>query len=416
MRASWTIEGLRWQLVLLPDQEDELESPRAPHLRMLTNTASVVMPFKVAEPHPDLLALAAYSVAWPWTARRLRLDRPVSSAMAEAFAEAGVEVSPVAGDPRRPGGRAVLSYSGGADSIATAELLPKDTPHVHLRRVKHPRVPNRMTHVRGDVLEGLVREAGQRGREIAVVQTDLEYVCLPFATFPVWWAISIGSILIADHYDGGAVALGTVLESLYTSNGRKWVGRGVNRSTHALYQAAGIPLLRPVAGMTEVATTKLAMESDLADLVRSCLLGTGGPCLNCDKCLRKEMTTAALTGSRLPEKLLSNLETNPKVRAKIADEPPLYFQDMVEYALARVDVSGTILEPIKRRLAPTVDGTAWAERYYEPALEDEVPPAFRTGVGKRVSELMDFMSAEDRHIVETWDAARRVNEPAPTRP
>jgi hypothetical protein len=265
-----------------------------------------------------------------------------------------------------------------------------------------------MTHVRADVLERLVRTAGERGREVAVVQTDLEYLCLPYATFPVWWAISIGSIIMAEHYDGGAVALGTVLESLYTANGTRWVGRNVNRTTHALYDAAGIPLLRPVAGMTEVATTKIAMQSDLSDLVRSCLLGGAGPCLNCDKCLRKEMTTAALTGRPLPQALLKNLEENPRVRAKIAAEPPIYFQDMVEYALARIDTTGTILEPIKQRLRPTVEGTAWSERYFSAALTDEVPLAFRTDVAKRVEELMDFMTEEDERVVETWNAAKRA--------
>lgn len=412
MRASWAREDNLLRLTLQPDVEDSLTAQRPPPLRMATNVATLKLRHEIPLPHPDLLALAAYSVAYPWTTRRLRLDTPVSDRMKEAFARARIEASGPTGshvDPREPGARLSLAYSGGADSIATSEVLPDDTAYVHLRRVKHPRVVNRMTHVRVDVIESLVRKAQARGRDVSVVETDLEYLCLPFATYPVWWAISIASIVLADETDAGGVALGTVLESRYTSNGIRWFGRIPSSTTHHLYAAAGLPLVRPAAGMTEVLTTRLSLASDLSDLARSCLLGgPARPCLRCDKCVRKELVTAAVTGAALPQTLVQNMATIPAMTAKMLAAPPLYFQDMLEYALARVDVDGTPLEPVRELLSPTLRGTEWAERYYLPALTEEVPKEFRDVVSKEVLARLEPMSEAEEAVVETWDAKARV--------
>jgi len=411
MRVEWENRDNSLRVTLFPDGEDALLSRRSPGLRMMTNNATVRFPWPMADPHPDLLAIAAYSIAWPWVQRRMRFDRPISDDLAAAFTSFGIDASYAGSESipsRRPGNRISLAYSGGSDSIATSELLPEDTAYVHLRRVKHPRVVNRMTHVRVDVLEALVRRAANLGRDVTIVQTDLEYVCLPYATYPVWWAISIASILTADKVGAGGIAMGTVLEARYTANGTRWSGASSDTYTHRLYSAAGIPIVRPVAGMTEVGTTRLSMESDLGQYSRSCLLGTlASPCLNCDKCLRKEMTMAAVTGSTLSKKLLENMKANPGMLSKILAEPPIYFQDMVEYSLARIDVSGTPLQPVKDRLQPTVEDTTWAEHYYRPALIDEVPEAYRLEVEKKLRARIDFMTPEETRIVETWDAKSR---------
>jgi hypothetical protein len=411
MRAKWKHENEVLVLTLLPDIEDPLTSDKPPYLRMMTNVATFKFPEPIHEPHPDLLALAAYSVAWPWAKRRMRFDRPISAAMSEAFLANGIDATcPNSDEPsaRQPGQRVSLAYSGGADSIATAEVLPSDTAFVHLRRTKHPRVVNRMTHVRVDVIESLVRQAGKFDRDVSVVQTDLEYLCLPFATYPVWWAISIASILTADHCNAGAVALGTVLESRYTANGTKWGGKVPPSPTHKLYSAAGIPMMRPATGMTEVTTTRLSLESPLGHLARSCLLGTlASACLSCDKCLRKEMIAAAVTDEPLPKQLLANMSSNPQMMLKVNGPLPIYFQDMVEYALARIDVHETSLAEVKDRLQPSIENTAWAERYYTPALDDEVPEQFRSFTAEAIARRVEPMSDMDLAIVETWDAAAR---------
>jgi hypothetical protein len=413
VRAAWDIEGRNLALTLRPDAEDALTSPHTRHLRMLTNRATVKVPFDVPDPHPDLLALAAFSIASPWTARRLRLNGPSSQRMRDAFALAGIELSGTGEtDPREPGTRPVLSYSGGADSIAAAELLPEGTPHVHLLRIKHPRVPNRMTHVRGYVLKGLALEAAERGRDVSVIETDLEYLCLPWATFPTGWSIAIGPILLADHYDGDAIVVGTTLEGRYLAEDDRWIDSRSNSGVHSLFAAAGIPLMQPVSGMSEIMTARMSAASDLADLARSCLLGyRAGPCLVCEKCLRKEMVNAAVTGQPLPRKLIANMNEHPKMMAKITAPPPIFLQNVMEYALVRLDVSGTPLQEVKDRLQPTIAETEWMERYYAPALEDEVPEQFRPSVVTALEGRIEMMTEADMKMVEAWGTAAETARP-----
>ncbi|MFC5379492.1 DUF6395 domain-containing protein [Aquipuribacter nitratireducens] len=414
MRVTWTsVDERTLHLEFRPDAEDALVARRGPDVRLMTTSANIRLPVPADDLHPDLLALAAYAVVWPWTRSRLVVDRPVSDALAEAMALDGVAITPTGGEARRPGSRVSLAYSGGTDSIAASVLLPEDTVYVHLRRQKHPRTVDRMTHVKGGVLERLVSDAGRRGVETTVVRTDLEYVCLPFATFPVWWAVLVGSILTADAYDAGAVATGTVLEARYLGSGIRFIDHAHPSTFHRLFEAVGLPFLRPTAALTEVGTTLVARHSPLADLARSCLLGSyERPCLRCDKCLRKEMTTAAIDGRRLSPAVLDAMRSHPAMFAKVLAEPPLYMQDMVEYALARVDVSGTPLEAAAERLRPSAESTRWVEGYYAPALDHEVPPRWRTDVERRLGGLVRRMTAQEEAVVETWDAATRSEVPA----
>ncbi len=72
-------------------------------------------------------------------------------------------------------------------------------------------------------------------------------------------------------------------------------------------------------------------------------------------------------------------------------------------------MSGTPLQAVEDRLQPTIADTEWMERYYGPALEDEVPEQFRPGVVEALTGRIEMMTAADRAIVEARGAA---TEPA----
>ncbi|NUR92321.1 MAG: hypothetical protein HOY71_50315, partial [Nonomuraea sp.] len=109
MRVSWSAGELTFRL----DPEDEI-----------TGHASDDYPIKLAintcrftdvpdDAHPDLFALAAWTVAAPWTRRRITFDRAVSARFADALhAGWGVEVGPVGAEPRAQGATLAISYSG----------------------------------------------------------------------------------------------------------------------------------------------------------------------------------------------------------------------------------------------------------------------------------------------------------------
>ncbi|MEU8174555.1 DUF6395 domain-containing protein [Microbispora hainanensis] len=407
MRVRWTRDADVWRLVFLLDPEDETTGACTDGhpVELRTNSCHVRIGDAGASPHPDLLAVAAWTVVAPWTRRRVTFDRPISAGLAEAFRAAwGVDAGPVGADARR-GTRLAISYSGGADSMAVAAMFP-DAPFVHFQRVSHPRVPNRWTHYRSDVLARLAR---QTGRELHIAQSDLEFLLSrPRPGFPEHHAVTVGALLLADDLDLGGVALGYEI-------GSRWLGsdRYVNRYTPdnpmwapqgkwaRLYAAAGLPLVLPVGGVSEPVTMRMALGSDLAHLVRWCLRGdASGPCQKCGKCLRKELILAAVEGRPITTTL-----TARSVPARAWQQPPPYSgQETIEYGCARVPgIEDTPFAKAAEYLKATVESTRWMDRCYPPSI-DETPEPWRERVGAYMREQVGLMTADEQRQVEAWAA------------
>lgn len=419
MRVWWescatATEATAWRLQLRLDGDENLQGSGqggAP-ISLVTNTCTVRLPMVVEEPHPDLLALAALLIVRPWTRSRITFDRPISPVLAEGLAEFfKIDAGPVDDSlPGRVGGNELgLSYSSGVDSIAAAELLDPTAPYLHFQRVKHPRVPNRATHVRADQIARLVRRAGGRGRNVFITESDLEFLCLPWPQYPTWPALALGAVFLADQLRLGGVAFGTVLESAYLQGGRRYTGGGVSPWSR-LFAAVGLAVCRPVAGLTEVGTLALARESDLAGLAQSCLLGAAGrPCLACAKCTRKELLAATLEGRPIDQRLRCRLQPGDPAVKDLEGAPPLHMQNCIEYVVARLkDLDGTLLEQIAKQMAVTVESTSWNERYYPQAVLDEVPEPWRADIVGRLQKRIAWMTDREVELLENWNGLHQL--------
>ncbi|MBG0815307.1 hypothetical protein HS045_14085 [Planomonospora sp. ID82291] len=372
-------------------------------LKMATNSCRIELPYEPGEVHPDLLALAAWTVVAPWTRRRVVFDRPVSPEFAAAIEEGwGIAAGPVGGSPR-PGGRGLaISYSGGADSAAVAAMLP-DVPFVHFQRVPHPRVPNRWTHYRSDTL---ARLAAGTGRESVTVRSDLEFVLAePRPGYPEHHAVTAGALLLADALGLGGIALGYEMGSRWLGGGRylhrytpdnpMWAPHG---AWGRAFAAAGVRLVLPVGGVSEAVTMRLALASPLREHVRWCLRGTGGPCGTCGKCLYKELIQAAI--ERRP--LRTSITADRGVARKWQRPPPYGGQEMIEYGCARVPgIEDTPFAKAAAFLGATEESTAWLDRCYPPAVE-EVPAPWRERIRAFMAAEVGFMSQDEARRVETW--------------
>jgi hypothetical protein len=404
MRVSWTRDDLTWRLAFLLDAEDSTSGACADGqpIELRTNFCHVRLPGPIAEPHGDLLAVAAWTVVAPWTKRRVIFDRPISGLLAEALCSGwGVDAGPVAGPPRA-GKRLAISYSAGADSTAVAAMFP-DAPFVHFQRVSHPRVPNRWTHYRADVLAGL---AARTGREIRVVQSDLEFVLAsPRPGYPEHHAVTVGVLLQADALDLGGVAIGYELGSRWLGGGRyllrytpdnpMWAAHG---PWGRLFAAAGIPIVLPAGGISEAVTMRIALGSGLRDQVRWCLRGTGTPCGTCGKCLYKELIQAAVEGRPMS----TPLTAASHVAKKWQDPPPYGGQEMIEYGCARVPgIETTPFGKAAEYLKATVESTVWLEHCYPPAIE-EIPEPWREQVGAYMRDKVGLMTPDEALRVESW--------------
>ncbi|MFI7539269.1 DUF6395 domain-containing protein [Streptosporangium sp. NPDC049376] len=408
MRVTWTTEGDVMRLAFRLDAEDEITGLCADGqpLRMATNSCRVELPRTPGEVHPDLRALAAWTIVAPWTRRTVTFDEPISPVLAEALADGwGVEAGPVGGTPRS-GSRLAVSYSGGADSVAVAAMLP-EAPFVHFQRVSHPRVPNRWTHYRSDVL---ARLAEKTGRELTVVRSDLEFTLAePRPGYPEHHAVAAGALLLADELDLGGLAFGYELGSRwlggdryllrYTPDNPMWAPHG---AWGRAFAAVGVHIVLPVGGVSEAVTMRLALNSSLREQVRWCLRGVEGPCGTCGKCLYKELIQAAV--ERRP--LRTAVGPKRPVARKWQEPPPYGGQEMIEYGCARVPgVEGTVFGRAAGFLGATEASTAWLDRCYPPAVE-EIPEPWRKQVHDFMAAEVGFMSEDEARRVESWGTTR----------
>ncbi|NBE99398.1 hypothetical protein FE391_19380 [Nonomuraea sp. KC401] len=399
MRVTWTGADLTFRL----DPDDEITGKASDEhpIKLATNSCSVGgVP---ADAHPDLFALAAWTIVAPWTRRRVSFDRAISAELAEALhAGWGIDAGPVGAEQRGPGDRLAISYSGGADSVAAAAIYA-EAPFVHFQRVPHRRVPNRWPHYRSDVL---ARLAERTGRELSVVTSDLEYTLAePRPGYPEHHAVGAGALLLADQLDLGGLAFGYELGSRwlggdryvlrYTPDNPMWAPHG---RWGRLFAAAGVHIVLPVGGVSEAVTMRLALNSDLRTYVRWCLRGTDGPCRACGKCLYKELIQAAI--ERRP------LDTPMTARHRAAQswlkKPPYGGQEMVEYGLARVPgIEHTLFAEVLDYFDATEESSAWLDHCYPKAL-DEIPAPWRAEAAAYMEANVGLMTHDEVRRVETW--------------
>lgn len=399
MRVAWSGTELTFRL----DPEDELTGKAADGYPVKLRTNSCSVGGVPTEAHPDLFAVAAWTIVAPWTRRRITFDRAISAELAEALRDGwGIEAGPVSGTARRTGSTLAISYSGGADSLAVATILP-DAPLIHFTRVKHPRVPNRWTHYRADVLAKL---AEQTGRQVTRVTSDLEFTLAePRPGYPEHHAVAAGALLLADRMDLGGLGFGYEIGSRWLGGGRylhhftpdnpMWSPQG---RWGRLFAAVGVPIVLPVGGISEAMTMKIALNSELKGQLRWCLRGQGGPCRTCGKCLYKELIQAAV--ERRP--LDTPITADRPVARKWQEPPPYGGQEMIEYGTARVPgIERTAFGKAAAFLGASEESTSWLDHCYRPALE-EIPQPWRAEVEAYMAAHIGFMNADQARRVEEW--------------
>jgi len=399
VRVTWTGGLLEFRL----DPEDEITGKASDEHPVKLATNSCTLTNVPEDAHPDLFAVAAWTVVAPWTRRRIVFDRAVSPRLAEALHDGwGIEAGPIGAEPRAAGSTLAISYSGGADSVAAAVVYP-DAPFVHFRRMSHPRVPNRWPHYRSDVLAKL---AEQTGRPLTTVGSDLEYTLAePRPGYPEHHAVAAGALLNADRLDLGGLGFGYEIGSRWLGGGRylhRYTPDNPMWSPHGkwgrLFAAVGVHIVLPVGGVSEAVTMRLALGSELAGQVRWCLQGTGGPCRTCAKCLYKELIQAAVERRPLDTPLTADHH-----RARKWLRPPPYGgQEMVEYGLARIPgIENTLFAGCLQYFEATEESTSWLDHCYPPALA-EIPEAWRDQAVSFMKSEVGLMTEKEVHRVETW--------------
>lgn len=359
--------------------------------------------------HPDLLAAAALLAARWWARRRVVFPFGVSSRFAEMMHETlGIDLEPVddALAPRAqpPAGRPAVAYSGGVDSSAALSLMPREAVPVFLLRSRSP--DRRTSQYRADAALASVAHLAALGREPLVVESDMEWARDPVGIpTDLGWAAPV--LLVADALALDSISFGTVLESAFMDHGRRfrdYFGSHHARAHRPFFDALGLPLAMPVAGLSEVMTTAMAGASPEGLHAQSCVRGTATrPCGRCFKCFRKSLIRLVLDAEPLRDDRLIAMLTHPEIRRRLS-EHPIHHHDVIAFVFHNAEGSSELAERIGHACGAFELKTDLLRRWYPPAL-GMVPERHRPALEDRIARFTKPMTEAEIAAFEAWDAA-----------
>jgi hypothetical protein len=413
VRVVEDVEGrwLRWRFEL--GSADREVAGRARMARREVGF-ELPVPWDVEGWHPDLRALAVLLTVQPFLGGRLELPVGVSRQLAAAVFKAfGVELSPVdrALSVRSVrGGVPGLCFSGGVDSTAALWVMPKETVSVFLDRAAPEGEPVRSLYD-PSAARYACSQLVDRGRRVVSVSTDLEHVRDPIG-FPVDLSNAVPAVILGDVLQLDAIAWGTIAESSYRIGHlayQAYYRRSAYTRWAPLFASAGLPVLNPVAGVSEVGTSQLVIDSPLGDLAQSCIRGrVGEPCRNCWKCFRKTLLDSALRGVWPSDRELDDLFRIRDARKYLAQNP-IKHENVVAYAAGRYPGRHTLLRLLARRVRAEEHELSHLERWYGPS-SSPWPDRYRAAVEGRLDGTLGRMSADEEGRLEAWDLSADVGD------
>ncbi len=386
---------------IIPEEGDTGPDPRFAPAR---STVTYRFPNPVGAIHPDLLALAALHIVYPF-AWRTTFSWSISETFAKAvtawqkYRVAG-PVHPAISSRSRPAERkAGLAFSAGVDSMASLLVLPDNT-EMFYSQSEPPTGVSAFKPPPGAIFDAFDRIRDD-GRSVFSVATDVEWVRSSYG-FPHERSSAIPAILMADERQLDAVAFGTIGEAAYRygTKGFLDVSETSIPRMDELFSAAGLSVINPVLGMSEVITLRTVHNSPYAGLAQSCGYKSGG-CNRCKKCFRKTLLTAAISGEWPSDEDVKAIFSVPVVKEVLAGDP-MILGNVYAYAMARYYGNNPILRGFKARLGKSEQETDWMTRYIPSSL-DYIPAGYRSDVEANIRAVADPMSASDIATMKAWD-------------
>ncbi len=370
----------------------------------------ITFDYGVRSIHPDLLGLLCLIIFYPFIGQRVVLPMPVSRRLVKAFDKASFDrpfrfdnVDP--GLDRYRGSKTVLSFGGGIDSTAVRVMFPEAyvVQEAHLREGQL--APSRSHEV--------VRSLGpDRG---ALVTSNQRFVSRP-GGWHGWTCAFATSLLMATDYDFGMVLMGATISSTLLAGGtRYWNRFGARRwhgSTGNYWQSAfdeiGLPVFSPVCGVSGYVTMKLSLDLLRRGAVFFCTSRDGAACLQCVKCLRRELIRSVIEPGYQP---VWEPYDRPEVHTFL-ERRPLQTGHIFAYARGRSPDLPTFLTSRMRGLPKIKSG--WPTRVHAPTFE-LCDPTWRTEIRDRVLSHVKPMNRKQLRELKRWDTHPRARRTTPWR-
>ena len=381
MEVSIEFENSRVNISLHPD-ESERNSTYAKKM-------AAEMRFSIAAPenvdfsnmHPDHLALIILLACHPFCMGDLHVPLHVSKEFSHAcgiftrYTPNFLSNKLKSYNPNS-NGRPGLAFSGGMDSTAALALMPDSTIPIFLNR---PMVSD-STLYNKSAAEATLAFLKAKKKPYVSVTTDVEFIRNPIG-FPTDLASGIPAIALASHLNLDAIGYGTVLESAYRVGHEK--SRDYEFSSHyrvwgSLFSSAGIPLILPVSGVSEVGTSKIVKNSIYRGMARSCIRGQWPhSCNKCWKCFRKQLIEDAIDGRTMSDKeFIKSINSREVVRKLMSRFVP--HENVLAWAVQSMK-RGPILNSFYEQLVGSTYDTSHLTSFYEPSL-DLIPTKYQSFV------------------------------------
>jgi glycosyltransferase involved in cell wall biosynthesis len=335
----------------------------------ITRTVRFKMPlgWRIEDTHRDLFRLAHYLLTSPWEPGILQGWHP----------------------SRKKGWRPALSYSAGVDSHACLELMPKNTLVMYHERAGFE---SALDHSNALVMLNALQDDGHT---VIRIESNHEQIRMDRGKNPGFstdLAVGAHAVLLADFFGISGVAFGMPIENSYLFHGH--TGRDFLKSRYwqhhsSIFEKAGLDLILPTAGLSELINLKIVEDSKHGALAQSCLRSNvpGEVCGTCWKCFRKNSLRGEVA------KISSEVQ-------QFLNKEPLKQAASTIYALQQIKkIQPKLLGPYSHLESHLTLELDWLNRHHPDAVQF-VPENMRPLYHNKLMSVSSPMSDEERRDLE----------------
>ncbi len=359
--------------------------------------------------HPDILALAAVSIIYPFSGPKIILPVGVSSSFHNTFKKmTGKEILPINSqlNPRKVKANVVpaIAYSGGIDSTAVSALLPTNSYHLYTDRIMPKQFQKKKTLLNKEAAYYACDSMKKLGRSVHKIKTDLEYVRNPVGN-PTFLAEAVPCLLLADYFGFDSFANGHTLDGGYRVgyNGYQdaketpWI-----KIWGEMLKAVDMPFSLPVMGLSEVSTSIIAIKSHYDKFAEACARGkVHQPCMNCYKCFRKNLLERVIKQQPIDDHYLDRL-FKIKEAQKVLQVTPIHFGNVITYITSKYSGDHQLMNLLKKKTRGNSLDTSWMEKWNPSSLEF-IAPKYQEYVKKEISKYVDTMNKQNQENMKNFN-------------
>lgn len=345
--------------------------------------------------HPDIIAAICITAFYPFIKYSATMPFPVSTQFADSLKllpqhdkiggvyTAVKEITITNIDPTlKPytGTDTVIAYGGGMDSTSVALMFP-DFHLIHTTNRSHTSVMQQFTN--------------QLSNTSFLIDSNCTELCRP-GGFTTFTNIFLVPLMLSADLNIKNIMSGEILESSCMSNGTKYFPQfNPTRRNRWMqfYNHLGIHVFSPIAGCSELITSKIVFHHNLSDKVLWCESNAGYPCHKCTKCLRK-LLLLNLHGYKHDFNTFVETDMVPFLKKR-----PLYGLNIFIETIKGQDVPAYMKDSVSDLIHVKTD---LFHRIYSKSFI-YFPQDIKTRVIQELQKYAEVMTDEEEHYLEKWD-------------